>query len=284
MAIPGVATESTVRMDGMNNFDVPIGTVVGDADTQEIVGEILEDGQEWVMVPGGRGGLGNDHFKSPTNQTPRYAQPGEDGQELWRILELKLLADVGSGRVSQRGQVHAAQCGERGQARDRRLPFHHVEAEPGHGRVPGDTGLMMADIPGHHRGRPRRAGVGTAVPAPHRAQCGAALHGARRFRGHRRSLPHTTRELEQYNPELLQKARRTGCQQNAICSTTNFARWSARNWATCDTITSAPSPAKGGWTMTCCGGRSRVVRLRIHSVPSRGTINAHGTTTRARHW
>mgnify|MGYP001226661982 CR=1 FL=1 len=82
--------------DGKDEFlDVPIGTVVRDADSKEIVGEITEDGQEWVLIPGGRGGLGNDHFKSPTNQTPRYAQPGEDGQEVWRILELKLLADVG---------------------------------------------------------------------------------------------------------------------------------------------------------------------------------------------
>ena len=71
------------------------GPHVRDADSKEIVGEITEDGQEWVLIPGGRGGLGNDHFKSPTNQTPRYAQPGEDGQEVWRILELKLLADVG---------------------------------------------------------------------------------------------------------------------------------------------------------------------------------------------
>ncbi|MAC17854.1 MAG: GTPase ObgE, partial [Flavobacteriales bacterium] len=79
--------------DGRDEYlDVPIGTVIRDAETQEIVGEIDQDGQEWIMVPGGRGGLGNDHFKSPTNQTPRYAQPGEDGQELWRILELKLLA------------------------------------------------------------------------------------------------------------------------------------------------------------------------------------------------
>jgi GTPase len=76
-------------------LDVPLGTIARDAETGEIEFEITEDGQEIIFVPGGRGGLGNDHFKSPTNQTPRYAQPGEPGREEWKILELKILADVG---------------------------------------------------------------------------------------------------------------------------------------------------------------------------------------------
>lgn len=76
-------------------LEVPLGTVAKDAETGEVEFEITKDGQEHVLLSGGRGGLGNAHFKSSTNQTPRYAQPGEPGVEEWKILELKTLADVG---------------------------------------------------------------------------------------------------------------------------------------------------------------------------------------------
>jgi len=76
-------------------IDVPLGTIAKDAETGEILFEITADGEEQIIQRGGRGGLGNNQFKSPTNRTPRYAQPGEEGLESWRILELKLLADVG---------------------------------------------------------------------------------------------------------------------------------------------------------------------------------------------
>ena len=76
-------------------IDVPLGTIVRDPETHEFLFEITDEGQEMVIQKGGRGGQGNDHFKSSTNQTPRFAQPGEDGAEGWKILELKVLADVG---------------------------------------------------------------------------------------------------------------------------------------------------------------------------------------------
>jgi GTP-binding protein len=76
-------------------LEVPLGTVAKDAETGEIEFEITEHGEEKILVKGGRGGLGNSHFKSSTNQAPRYAQPGEPGIESWKILELKVLADVG---------------------------------------------------------------------------------------------------------------------------------------------------------------------------------------------
>ncbi len=76
-------------------LDVPLGTVVKDAETGEVHFEINEDGEEQVLMPGGRGGRGNVHFKSSTNRAPSYAQPGESGMEDWKILELKVLADVG---------------------------------------------------------------------------------------------------------------------------------------------------------------------------------------------
>ncbi len=82
--------------DGADQYiDVPLGTVVRDTETEEILFEITEDGEERIVAEGGKGGLGNWHFKSSTNQTPRYAQPGIDGQEVDVTLELKILADVG---------------------------------------------------------------------------------------------------------------------------------------------------------------------------------------------
>ena len=76
-------------------LEVPLGTIARDGETGEFLFEITSHGESKVLMKGGRGGLGNDHFKSATNQTPRFAQPGEEGEEGWKILELKVLADVG---------------------------------------------------------------------------------------------------------------------------------------------------------------------------------------------
>ncbi len=93
--MPGGLSRSYGK-EGENEFlDVPLGTIAKDAETGEVICEISEIGQEVILVKGGRGGLGNAHFKSPTNQNPQYAQPGEDGGEHWMVLELKVLADVG---------------------------------------------------------------------------------------------------------------------------------------------------------------------------------------------
>lgn len=82
--------------DGEDKYiDVPLGTIVRDAETNEILFEITENGEERILIEGGMGGRGNWHFRTPTNQTPRYAQPGVEGSENWFLLELKLLADVG---------------------------------------------------------------------------------------------------------------------------------------------------------------------------------------------
>ena len=93
-----------------NYIEVPLGTIAKDAETGEVLFEITEDGEERIIERGGRGGLGNNHFKSPTNQTPRFAQPGESGMEGWKILELKILADVGLVGFPNAGHVDAALC------------------------------------------------------------------------------------------------------------------------------------------------------------------------------
>ncbi|MCD6544437.1 MAG: GTPase ObgE, partial [Flavobacteriaceae bacterium] len=91
----GSKSRSTGK-DGEDKYvDVPLGTIVKDGETQEVLFEITKNGEEIILAEGGKGGRGNWHFKSPTNQTPRYSQPGIEGKEGWFLLELKLLADVG---------------------------------------------------------------------------------------------------------------------------------------------------------------------------------------------
>ncbi|HMX37905.1 MAG TPA: 50S ribosome-binding GTPase, partial [Ferruginibacter sp.] len=91
----GSKNNSTGRNGKDIIIEVPLGTIARDEETGEKEAEILEDGQEVILMKGGRGGLGNSNFKTATNQTPEYAQPGEPGVEGWKVLELKVLADVG---------------------------------------------------------------------------------------------------------------------------------------------------------------------------------------------
>ncbi len=129
-------------------LEVPLGTVAKDAETGEIIFEITSDGEEFVLMPGGRGGWGNNHFKSPTNQTPQYHQPGEPLQEGWRILELKILADVGlvgfpnAGKSTLLASVSAA--------KPKIADYAFTTLTPNLGFVPyrDNRSFVIADIPG----------------------------------------------------------------------------------------------------------------------------------------
>ena len=141
-------------------LDVPVGTTVKDAETDEIVTEILNPGEEYILCRGGRGGLGNNNFKSATNQTPRYAQPGEEGQEGWFILELKLLADVGlvgfpnAGKSTLLAAVTSAKPKIAGYA------FTTLEPNLGIVRYRDDLSFVIADIPGIIEGAHEGKGIG----------------------------------------------------------------------------------------------------------------------------
>ncbi|MFT5667258.1 MAG: GTP-binding protein [Vicingaceae bacterium] len=140
--------------------DVPIGTVAKDAETGEIMFEVLEEGEEHVILKGGRGGLGNSHFKSSTNQTPRYAQTGEDGREEWKILELKVLADVGlvgfpnAGKSTLLSVVSAAKPEIADYAFTTLTPNLGIVAYRNH------RSFVMADIPGIIEGAHEGKGLG----------------------------------------------------------------------------------------------------------------------------
>ncbi|ADY52885.1 GTP-binding protein Obg/CgtA [Pseudopedobacter saltans DSM 12145] len=141
-------------------LEVPLGTVAKDAETGEVLFEITKDGEEKILVKGGRGGLGNWHFKSPTNQTPRFAQPGEKGLEEWKVLELKVLADVGlvgfpnAGKSTLLSVITAAkpEIGD--------YPFTTIVPNLGIVSYRGGKSFIVADIPGIIEGASQGKGLG----------------------------------------------------------------------------------------------------------------------------
>lgn len=141
-------------------IDVPLGTIVRDAETNEIIFEITEDTQEKILVEGGMGGRGNWHFKSPTNQTPRYAQPGIEGKEGWFLMELKILADVGlvgfpnAGKSTLLSVITAA--------KPKIADYEFTTLKPNLGIVEyrNFQSFVMADIPGIIEGAAEGKGLG----------------------------------------------------------------------------------------------------------------------------
>src|SRR5690606_4816625 len=129
-------------------LDVPLGTVAKDAETEDFLFEITEDGEEKVLLSGGRGGLGNTHFKSATNQTPRYAQPGEPGQEEWKILELKVLADVGLVGFPNAGESTLLAALSAAKPKIDSYSFTTLVPNLGIVSYRDNRSFVMADIPG----------------------------------------------------------------------------------------------------------------------------------------
>lgn len=140
--------------------EVPCGTVVFDAETGEYLCEVTSDGEEVKLLRGGRGGLGNWHFKSPTNRTPRYAQPGEPAIEKTIILELKLLADVGLVGFPNAGKSTLLSAISAARPKIADYPFTTMEPQLGIVEYRGDRSFVMADIPGIIEGASEGKGLG----------------------------------------------------------------------------------------------------------------------------
>lgn len=186
-------------------LEVPLGTLAKDAETGEIRCEITEDGQEIILTPGGRGGLGNDHFKTATNQAPHYAQPGEPGIEEWIILELRLLADVGlvgfpnAGKSTLLSSISAAkpEIGD--------YPFTTLVPNLGVVGYRDDKSFVMADIPGIIEGAAEGKGLGLRFLRHIERNSILLFMVPADAKDIQEEYQILLNELKKYNPELLDK-------------------------------------------------------------------------------
>lgn len=188
-------------------LDVPLGTVAKDAETGEILFEVCEPGEEIILVKGGRGGLGNAYFKTATNQTPRYSQPGEPGVEGWFILELKLLADVGLVGFPNAGKSTLLSMVSSAKPKIADYAFTTLEPNLGIVNYYDGKSFVMADIPGIIEGAHEGKGLG------HRFLRHIERNSVLLFLVPADSKDILTeyrillKELKMYNPELLDKQR-----------------------------------------------------------------------------
>lgn len=197
-------------------IEVPLGTIARDPETNEVLAEITEHGQEAILLRGGRGGLGNVHFKSSTRQTPRFAQPGEPGEEAWRILELKVLADVGLVGFPNAGKSTLLSVITAAKPEIADYPFTTLVPNLGIVNYRDHRSFIMADIPGIIEGASQGKGLGTrflrhiernslllfVVPADSMdipEEYEILLH-----------------ELREHNPQLLDKSRVLGISKNDL--------------------------------------------------------------------
>ena len=189
-------------------LDVPIGTVVRNDETGEVLFDMMEDGEERILCRGGKGGWGNDHFKTPTNQTPRYSQPGEDGEEGVFVLELKLLADVGLVGFPNAGKSTLLATITSAKPKIADYAFTTLEPNLGIVRYYDDRSFVMADIPGIIEGAHEGRGIGTRfLRHIERNSVLLFMVSAEEVDGVAEGYKTLLNELKLYNPELLDKQR-----------------------------------------------------------------------------
>lgn len=188
-------------------IDVPLGTVVRNADTEEIIFEITNEGEKQILVKGGRGGLGNTHFKSATFQTPRFAQPGEPSVEGWFILELKVLADVGLVGFPNAGKSTLLSVVSAARPRIDNYPFTTLVPNLGIVSYREDKSFVMADIPGIIEGAHEGKGLGIRFLRHIERNAVLLFMIPGDSSDIMKEYEILINELRMYNPELLDKQR-----------------------------------------------------------------------------
>src|SRR5690606_35796839 len=197
---------STGKDGGDEVLEVPLGTVAKDFETGEVLFEITEDGETKILTPGGRGGLGNWHFKSSTKQTPRFAQTGEMGQERWMILELKILADVGLVGFPNAGKSTLLSVVSAAKPEIANYPFTTLVPNLGIVSYRANRSFVMADIPGIIEGASQGKGWGISFLSHiERNRVLLFMVPADTDRTIEEEYTILLRELKTYNPELLNK-------------------------------------------------------------------------------
>ncbi len=186
-------------------IEVPLGTIARNPETGEKVAEILNDGEEVILIKGGRGGLGNSNFKTSTNQAPEYAQPGEDGVEGIRTLELKVLADVGLVGFPNAGKSTLLSVVTAAKPKIADYAFTTLVPQLGMVEYRDGKSFCIADLPGIIEGAAEGKGLG------HRFLRHIERNSILLFvipadsADHKKEFEILRSELEQYNPEMLQK-------------------------------------------------------------------------------
>jgi GTPase len=189
-------------------LEVPLGTIARNAETGEVVFEITQDGETKILTPGGRGGLGNSHFKTSTQQTPRYSQPGEPGKEEWMVLELKILADVGLVGFPNAGKSTLLSVVSAAKPEIADYAFTTLVPNLGIVSYRDNKSFVMADIPGIIEGASKGKGLGIRfLRHIERNSVLLFLVPADTGRSIQEEYEILLHELKEYNPELMHKPR-----------------------------------------------------------------------------
>ena len=205
---PGSSGQKSGRTGIDEILEVPLGTIARDAETGEIIFEITRDGETKILTPGGRGGLGNWHFKTSTKQTPRYSQPGEPGREEWMVLELKILADVGLVGFPNAGKSTLLSVLSAAKPEIADYAFTTLVPNLGIVSYRDNRSFVMADIPGIIEGASKGKGLGIRfLRHIERNSVLLFMVPADTNRSIIEEYEILLNELEQYNPELMQKPR-----------------------------------------------------------------------------
>lgn len=205
---PGASALSTGATGKDEILEVPLGTIAKDAETGEILFEITEDGESKILTPGGKGGLGNWHFKSSTQQTPRFAQSGIPGKEQWIILELKVLADVGLVGFPNAGKSTLLSVVSAAKPEIANYPFTTLVPNLGIVSYRDSKSFVMADIPGIIEGASEGKGLGYRfLRHIERNSVLLFMVPADTDRSIEEEYSILLNELTVYNPELIDKPR-----------------------------------------------------------------------------